>query len=434
LVVMSDAIRAKITFRQERWRSLFAGVIETAGNTFLLLIATREFDLGPLWKGLIAGGTSVGLLISPLMVALVRWLGMAPASAVSRLLFLGGLCCLAIGGYTSPKFYALGAMVALATTTCAIPLMTQIYHDNYPEDRRGKLYSSAFMLRIAAAMVFAWVGGQILEPQLGGLAEALGIKLFRITSYVLRVPGRWRVLCALFALAYFAAAWAVGRIPTSPLRADAGGHPLRALRFVRTDRVFRLALIAWMLMGFANLAMLPMRIEYLGNPRHGLSLGASEIALLTLVIPNAARLLMSPVWGRLFDRMNFFSLRVTLNIGFAAGIGTFFMSNSTPGLVVAAILYGISNAGGDVAWGLWVTKVAPPGHVTDYMAVHTFFTGIRGVLAPLVAFQAVQHLAPSTMGWISAGMILAASALLIPEIALWKPRRRGEAIPEDVQD
>lgn len=431
---MNDAERLKITFRMERLRSIFSGVIETAGNTFLLLIATQSFDLSPLLKGLIAAGTSIGLLLSPLVVNLARWLGMEPSTAVSRLLFLGGLCCVAMGGYVHPKLYALGSIIALATTTCAIPLMTQIYQDNYPAERRGKLYSSAFMLRIAAAMVFAWMGGQLLEPHLSGIAETLGIKLFKITSLMHRYPLRWRVLVGIFALAYFAAAWLVARIPAEPLKKSAAVHPLKGLRFVISDRVFRNALIAWMLMGFANLAMLPMRIEYLGNPKHGLALGANQIALLTLVIPNAARLIMSPIWGRLFDRMNFFALRVTLNIGFALGIGAFFMSDSTAGLVIAAILYGISTAGGDVAWGLWVTKIAPPEHVTDYMAVHTFTTGIRGVLAPLVAFQAVQRFLPVQMGWVAAGMIVLSCLILIPEIKAWKPKAIGVAIPEDVPD
>jgi hypothetical protein len=62
----SPAERARITFRMERWRSIFGGIIETAGNTFLLLIATRVFDLGPWAKALIAavprltGGTRFG--------------------------------------------------------------------------------------------------------------------------------------------------------------------------------------------------------------------------------------------------------------------------------------------------------------------------------------------------------------------------------------
>jgi MFS family permease len=208
---------------------------------------------------------------------------------------------------------------------------------------------------------------------------------------------------------------------------DAGGsHPFRALRFARDDRIFRHTLICWMLMGFANLMMLPLRIEYLASPRHGLELPVHEIALLTGVIPNIARLLMSQIWGRLFDRMNFFALRVTLNAGFAAGILTFFLSDSWAGLVTGAIIFGISSAGGDVAWGLWVTKFAPPEHVADYMSVHTFFTGVRGVVAPLAAFHLLNHLSLTTMGWISAGMILLASLLLLPELR-WKPLRPGPA-------
>ena len=82
--------RARITFRMERWRSISGGVIETAANTFLLLIATRVFDLGPWAKALIAAGTSVGLLLSPLVVNGARALGLSPSRAVSSLLGLGG--------------------------------------------------------------------------------------------------------------------------------------------------------------------------------------------------------------------------------------------------------------------------------------------------------------------------------------------------------
>ena len=60
------------------------------------------------------------------------------------------------------------------------------------------------------------------------------------------------------------------------------------------------------------------------------------------------------------------------------------------------------------------------------MAIHTFLTGIRGVLAPLVAFQAVEVLKPSTLGWIATGLIVAASLMLVPEISLWKPRKSDD--------
>jgi len=187
-------------------------------------------------------------------------------------------------------------------------------------------------------------------------------------------------------------------------------------------------------MGFANLMMLPMRVEYLGNPRYGLVKSAAEIAFLTGVIPNIARLFMNPVWGWLFDRMNFFALRTTLNVGFAVGILAFFTSNSTTGLIVGAIIYGISNAGGDVAWGLWVTKFAAPERIADYMSVHTFLTGVRGVAAPLVAFQLVQRFPLSILGIFSAGLIVVATLLLLPEIGRWKGSRRGAAVTEEVVD
>ena len=50
------------------------------------------------------------------------------------------------------------------------------------------------------------------------------------------------------------------------------------------------------------------------------------------------------------------------------------------------------------------------------MSVHTFFTGIRGVLAPLFAFQLVTQVPVATMGLICAVLIGLASLILVPEI------------------
>jgi MFS family permease len=107
---------------------------------------------------------------------------------------------------------------------------------------------------------------------------------------------------------------------------------------------------------------------------------------------------------------------MVLNAGFALGIMTFFTGSSTPGLVLGAVIFGVSNSGGDLAWSLWVTKFAPADRVADYMSVHTFLTGVRGVVAPMVAFQLLNTLSLSEMGWVSAGLIGIATLMLIPEI------------------
>jgi hypothetical protein len=94
-------------------------------------------------------------------------------------------------------------------------------------------------------------------------------------------------------------------------------------------------------------------------------------------------------------------------------------------------LFGISNAGADVAWSLWVTKFAPPERVADYMSVHTFFTGVRGVAAPLTAFYLISTLPLSVLGWISAGLIVIGSMFLVPEIKIGKTTRRAAALVEE---
>src|SRR5262249_34482956 len=185
-----------------------------------------------------------------------------------------------------------------------------------------------------------------------------------------------------------------------------------------------------------TLMMAPLRVEYLANPRYGVRLHdqlltASQIAMITGVIPNVARLILNPIWGWLFDRMNFFVLRITLNFGFMLGILSFFMTSSVAGLVTGAILFGISNAGADVAWSLWVTKFAPPQRVADYMSVHTFFTGLRGLAAPLTAFYLVSRLQPQFLGWVSIGLIVIACAFLVPEIKFGKGAPRAVPLVEE---
>lgn len=400
------------TYRFERWRSVANGILETGGTTFLLLIAVKQLEAGATAKALVAGGGSAGLMLSPLVVSLVQSLGWPAARAASRLAWMGTISFLVMVLFPILPVFVVGSVLAMAASSSAIPLMTQVYQENYPERRRGYFFSRTVMIRIGVAAVFSEGAGRALSGHLEYFP--------------------WLLL--VFSSAFAFAGFCLSRCPSRPLARSEGSHPFRSLRYAKTDRLFRQTLICWMLMGFANLMMLPMRVEYLANPRYGLALGVGEIAFLTGVIPNVARLVVNPLWGWLFDRMNFFVLRVGLNVGFAMGILAFFTSDNVTGLVVGAIVYGISNAGGDVAWGLWVTKFAPPDRVADYMSVHTFFTGVRGVAAPLCAFHLVAILEIRTLGWISAGLIAVASLLLLPETKHGSGRRHVAALVEDVSE
>lgn len=395
--------RTTATFRYEALRAVSSGIVETASATFLLIIAVRWFEAGALAKGCVAAGSGLGYLMSPAVVSLVQRLQIPAATAASHLALAGGAVMGAAALFPVLPLFTFASLVSLAAAGAIIPLLTQVYQDNYPPHSRGRLFSRTVMIRIVTAAGFSLGAGELLSADIAYFRPLLGV----------------------FAGALLFAAWCLARIPSTPLAVADGGHPFRMFRAIADDRVFRATLISWMLMGFANLMMQPLRVEYLANPRYGLVLSAASIAVLTGVVPNLARLVLSPVWGWLFDRANFFVLRMTLNLGFALGIVSFFTSQSMTGLVLAAVTFGVSSAGGDVAWSLWVTKIAPPSRVADYMSVHTFFTGLRGLVAPLVGFSLVERYSMTTMGWLAAACILAATLMLLPEA------RRGSLVGSD---
>ncbi len=396
---LSDNERKLITYRNERLRAVSTGIWETAGQTFLLLIAVRFFDSGASAKAAIAAGNSLGLVFTLLTVSVVAHRGWSPSRAAARLSLLSAASMGTAAAFPIQPVFIACSVLALTCVTMAIPLHTQIYQDNYPSAERGKLFSRAVMIRIGVAIAFSWLFGEALSGE---------------------HIGRFRWLLLIYAAAHVAGAYWISRCPSQPLTQAGGTHPWRSFRFVKEDRVFRLTLICWMLMGFANLMMQPLRVEYLANPSYGLELKTATVALIVGVIPNVARLIMSPIWGWVFDRMNFFALRAALNVGFAVSILAFFTSNSMAGLVTGAVVFGISNAGGDVAWSLWVTKFAPPDRVADYMSMHTFLTGLRGLVAPFASFYLITALPVATLGWMCAGLIVIASLILVREIAAGK--------------
>jgi Na+/melibiose symporter-like transporter len=240
-------------------------------------------------------------------------------------------------------------------------------------------------------------------------------------------PDRWWVVVLSGALAALALSWLYRRMPSERLASIDDDARLRLLPhfdLLREDRQLRLTLAAWMLMGFGNLMLIPLRVEYLAQPQYGIEATAATIMLLTVTIPSIMRLVMTPAFGRLFDKMSFLAGRIMINLLFAVYIVAFFTGTSTWALWLGAITLGVAAAGGDLMWMLWVTKIAPADRVADYMGLHTFFTGIRAVCAPLLAFTVVGHLA---LGWIAAiavALILLSAAVLVPEARAEQRRAR----------
>ena len=157
---MLDRSHTAITYRYERWRAVPAGVIEAAGTVFLLLIAVRHYQTGPLAKAMIAGGGSVGLILSPWVVSWVEAAGWPVAKAAARLAGLGALSLVVMAMVPILPVFDAGSVLAMASSSAAIPLLTQIYQENYPERERGRRFARTMMIRIATAALFSDLAGR----------------------------------------------------------------------------------------------------------------------------------------------------------------------------------------------------------------------------------------------------------------------------------
>jgi len=398
--------RKKRTFQLEMRRAISAGVLETSASTFLLIIAVQHFQTGATAKALLVMGGPLGLLLSPLAVSLTRKMGWKAATGAAVASWVGCLAFLVASAFGDLRVFVPACMIGVMSLSMGIPMVTQIYQENYPSSERGDLFSKAVMVRVLSAAVFAWLAGLWLESHMDG----------------------YRLLMLGFAAAAGMGGLWIGKCPSTVLHAAASANPLHGMRHVRSDRVFRWLLASWMLMGFGNLLMLPLRVEFLANPRYGIALSPAAIALVVSIIPSLTNLVFARFWGRLFDTMNFFLLRIILNAFFVAAISSFFLYGGMAGFILGGFFFGMATSGGNVAWSLWVTKVAKPEFVADYMGVHSFLTGVRGLLAPLLGFYLIDWIQMSSLAWWSLGAIVIASLMLAPEARTLRRRRPADPV------
>jgi MFS family permease len=396
------------TFRLELARALPNGFVETASTTFVLFVAIRIFDLPPMMKALLVAATSIGLLLSLFLVQIARRLG----RSVNRFAALNWLLAalgfgLAAVSEGRPGVYFSGCMLAFISLGMGAPLISQIYRKHYPDRTRGHLFSLTAMTRASTAGLVGWGGGLWMATRDGSFSPLFGA----------------------YAVACLMMAGCVSAMAPVVLRRSNRLKWFDAFRHVASDRPFRKLLIVWMILGFGNLAAFALLVEFISNPVYGYDLGADRVGMLTSTIPMLVFIACVVPWGIVFDRLPFYRVRALVNLFFIGGILTYYLGGSWLTLCIGMALYGVARSGGNILWTLWVTRFADAERVVEYMSVHSFLTGVRGVIAPIVAFAAVEHLGPSTVAWTAAALIVLGTVALTPElIAETRAQREKPAV------
>ncbi|MBX7208156.1 MAG: MFS transporter [Verrucomicrobiaceae bacterium] len=407
---MNEQETTSRTFRNELLRSVPAGVLDTLGSTFGMLVAVRVFEAGKLAKSTFLSATSGGLIASLFVVPLLLRTRSTVTKIAARVQFI------AAAFFVLPALmpekeavFIIGSSMGLFFFALQVPLQTQIYRLNYPEETRGKLFALTATTRSFAAAVAGLAGGWLLG--------------WKLHSYV------W-LLWAFAVASAVSGFWTYG-LPAMPWQMPEGSQSrlLSSWRWVREDRDFRTLLISWMIMGIGNLVSWSLLVEFLANEKHGHSLPTETVVWITGVVPVVFRVVFTYPWGLLYDRVNFFAVRASLNVVFALASLFYYCGGGLPWWVAGMALFGIGNAGGNVTWSLWVTKLAPKHAVAEYMSVHSFLTGVRGIIAPYLAFAMIDCMSFPSIGIVCSIMVFSASGFIVARARGSDPRTSHRLVP-----
>ena len=402
--------QAQKTLKWDLIRAIPTGVLESIMTTFGVLVMVRVFSGDQLSKAAIGAAWPLGLLVSLFMVQWVRRTGLEVSRAMAWLNFLSatGFGMIAIFP-KSPQIYLIGNMLGAIGLASCLPLMSQVYRMHYPDETRGKLFSYGGFARKVFAITTALTGGSFLTKDLNN----------------------FRYLFATFSIACIWTAFISFRFGPLHLDKTKTVKLFNAFRHVKTDGEFRYLLISWMILGIGNLLGMALFVEYISNRGYGYDLSELQISMITTLVPESAFFCVILIWGRLFDRWNFYLLRATINLFFAAGIVVYFSGHGMVYLITGIALWGMAKAGGNVCWSLWVTKFAKPEHVAEYMSVHTFLTGWRGVASPFIALPLALVIGPTWIGIIGGSLIIVATIMIAPKIRFETRRREGNQVEPD---
>ena len=384
--------KAASTYRYDIIKSPFYGILEAGWSTFALVVAIRYFDANETAKAFIVGSGPIGFLITPITLFFAAKFKARPSMACALAFGTAGLLLIGASLAQSLIYYCLFATVSQLAAVQQGPLMLHIYTANYTAKERGSRMTVPYILTALFAVGFSIIGGKLLD--------------WRIESYDL--------IFGIMAIACLVSVWACFKIPSTPLSREHIGNPWQNLSLIWKDGFFGYLLGSWMLLGLGNLIALPIRVEYLADPKYGINANNTTIAILMMVIPASARILSTKMWGGFFDRIHFVTTRNLLNIFFLLSVGLFFFTSNIYILGIAMAFQGLAMGGGKIFWSLWVTKIATEEKASSYMSIHMALTGLRGTIAPFLSYWILSQSSPKAVAII--GVTLIAGAIVLFEL------------------
>ncbi len=328
-----------------------------------------------IWAALGHGRAKIRLLVGMQLAtaAFVGSIALAPRSGQGLLLIVSAV---------------IGARVCWSGV---LIIRSTIWAVNYPRSDRatlaGKLATVQALVLTAVAAIIGAAMNYDTEAYRYIYPAAVGMGLVGIWIYSgLRVRGHRALLRA-------ERQGGLGRTQV---------NPMAMWRVLRADDAYRRYMVCMFIFGFGNLMLSAPLVIML---RDRFELGAFTSILIVASIPTLLMPASIPWWSKRLDDVHIVQFRAVHSWAFVLSIASFLLGALTMQiwlLFVGAVVQGIAFGGGVLGWNLGHLDFAPPHRASQYMGVHVTLTGVRGLLAPLLAvwvYEMLESLRPGTGPW-----------------------------------
>jgi len=342
---------------------------------------TLLFSIGPQLVQELGGGSAhvaalrtssaTGLLLSLGWVALGR--GRSPLQMIfapgmiARLL----LCAVAFvgvveGPLSRATLLTIVLFLAHSFLGLTVPFISTIYGLVYPAHERARLVALG---RMVAGVV--------------SIAAATGLgALFAADPTAFRWVYPAAGLFGAVTIVWFCT------MPVDDARAREAPGRKSAWAVLRENPAFRKFQLFQFVLGLANLSMHPLIDLYV---RRVLDMDIKTAVWVVSggVVGQIATLLTVQWQARLFNRLGVVWHRVFTSSLLGLGMLCWGFAHAPWVAVLAAALTGLGMAGGQIIWIIGSVEFAPREDISTYNGIHTFLTGLRGVIAPAIGVSAL---------------------------------------------
>lgn len=301
--------------------------------------------------------------------------------------------------------YLLLLGLVFSANSLLIPAQNKIYQKNISVNHRARVYGFTISLGMLVSVVFTYIAGQLLDLReesfrwilvatgLCGFISAALLSLVQIQDPVSqrdRPPLNWK------------------RMLMEPVYGT--------FRLLKENKAFAAFERSFSIYGMGFIMMQPIIPIYLVDK---LQLSYTTNFLAKGMLSQAGMLLLSPLIGKLHDRMHpfrFISASFGLLMLFPVMIVVSSLWQGAPLIPVIIVfaaytIFGIAMTGVNIAWNMSSIFFAGDQDASIYQSVHVTLTGIRGLIAPALGYTLLKVFNLTSVFVVAAGFFCLASLL-----------------------